>query len=433
MRKFLNAITEIFKSKKSDLTENIKKINSYGYLSEEYSKVEDTNFIQDLSYEEMIDMSKDIMAHPFLKFSSNLLLSFLKEYKYSINSDNDEINEFVLENIDKFHDEIISSFFQGVENGFSVTSPTYVVENGKIKWSKINDLGSENLKFNSDFELINKIELQKGNLIIDEDTVLTDLEGRKLFIYTHNKKEGNRYGWGKAITCYYLWSMLTMNEQEWTLYNRKVSIPSYFVLYDSEENFEGAQSRASTLAEAMRSLRSGSGGALSNVREIVKLEPSTSSWNSYKDFKDDLKKEILQVWLGSYLVAETAKTGSYTTSSVHNETTKRFAFAILTEMRKIYQQMINYLVELNFPNLAKENYPQLEFYFEEIPGIEEIIEFLKIGIPLKKDALIENYNIPIAFKEDEKEENILQTNQNIQNSITDSFFFSRQEKKNNEK
>ena len=431
MRKFLNAITEIFKSKKSDLTENIKKINSYGYLSEEYSKVEDTNFIQDLSYEEMIDMSKDIMAHPFLKFSSNLLLSFLKEYKYSINSDNDEINEFVLENIDKFHDEIISSFFQGVENGFSVTSPTYVVENGKIKWSKINDLGSENLKFNSDFELINKVELQKGNLIINEDTVLTDLEGRKLFIYTHNMKEGNRYGWGKAITCYYLWSMLTMNEQEWTLYNRKVSIPSYFVLYDSEENFEGGQSRAAILAEAMRSLRSGSGGALSNVREIVKLEPSTSSWNSYKDFKDDLKKEILQAWLGSYLIAETAKTGSYTTSSIHNETTKRFAFSILTEMKKIYQQMINYLVELNYPNLALENYPKLEFYFEEIPGINEIIEFLKIGIPLKKDALVKNYNIPIAFNEDEKD-NIIQISQNIQNSITDSFFFSRQEKKNKE-
>ena len=179
-------------------------------------------------------------------------------------------------------------------------------------------------------------------------------------------------------------------------------------------------------------VKSGSGGAMANIRELKVIEPQASAHESFSKMSDVMGKKINKLLTGSFLHSDVATTGAHNVSGIHQETMQDNALALAQEMEDtINNHIIPAFISLN--NGDMNNLPKVSFYIKNKAGWDQIRDSLNAGIPLKKDVLIEDFYIPIA-DENEDEENIIQIVDEPQpktlSNKHEEFFFQKKMQKN---
>lgn len=394
----------------SQMMASIDKLLSYVE-----SPIESVDFLKNIDFEEMILIIDNMLYDDDIDSALNALKSEMKKALYTLvpadataeAENNVELIEQIM--IPKLSN-IIDSLFESLKYGFQMMSLNWEITDGRYKIKSIDNLKAEYFKFTPDNKVyinetfeIDKYTLSSGN-VVNIDIAPAKY---KLMLHSHAQSKGSLYGESLIIRAYYLWSMKNLDFQQWTLFLKKCAIPSFIALFDATEDQGIINTRSAALAQALMSVKSGTGGAMANVREIVKLEPLGLGSEIFQAMIDNICKRIYKLITGASLFADSGETGSYAMAEIHQATMRDRCKSYMDEFTAtINDKIIPAIIDLN--TVGSKAYPRINFYWKEVADWSKIKDALAFGIPLKKDVLIEDYKIPIATDEDLDDENYIQ-------------------------
>lgn len=236
------------------------------------------------------------------------------------------------------------------------------------------------------------------------------LDGR-LFYATHECNEDYRwichtnegdslnrpYGRAYLKRVYWAWKFKKLGWEFWINATEKFAVPSLIALFDQSDPTK-AQAVAENLADLVRQVSSGSGGALANIKGIQQI----SMGGSVSDFNTLITACDLQIaygMTGQALATNVSDTGTQALGTVQ-ERTKASAYE--NDARALaytLNKLISMAIDVNFGSEAER--PIISFDTEDYASFAEVMQAYQQGIPVSKKALYSRYGLPEPEDEDD--------------------------------
>ena len=199
---------------------------------------------------------------------------------------------------------------------------------------------------------------------------------------------------------YWPYKFKQLGWQFWVTATEKFSVPSLVAL------FEGAggdpsktQDTADRLADLVLQVTSGSGGAMSDVKELKEISMS----GVLKDFEvliNACDVQIAYALTGQSLATNTpGDTGSRAVATVHADTMADYVENDARGLAYTIQELVDMVIALNFGNDAAT--PNFTIDTKGDAPWEQIMGAIEKGIPVSKKALYGKYQIPEPEDDDD--------------------------------
>lgn len=205
------------------------------------------------------------------------------------------------------------------------------------------------------------------------------------------------YGRAYLKRVYWAWRFKKLGWEFWMSATEKFAIPSLIALFDQSDP-DKAQAVANNLAELIRQVSSGSGGALANIKGIQQI----SMGGSVSDFNALITACDLQIaygMTGQALATNVSDTGTQALGTVQ-ERTKASAYE--NDARALaytLNKLISMAIEINFGADAEK--PVISFDTEDYASFSEVMQAYQQGIPVSKKALYSRYGLPEPEDDDD--------------------------------
>jgi phage gp29-like protein len=337
-----------------------------------------------------IDIYSQMLLDPKVSSLINLLKSRILSYKLILkqSNSNEEVYKRCLNaRFDTDYTEEMSQMLSCLIYGYSVNECIWKEENGYYSIDYIKTHHPKKFMFNT-----------FGNLVytyMGQDRVLDD--NYKWLVMQNSDVIDNPYGESVLRSCYWPWKFKQAGLNFWLKATEKFSVPSILALFETEGSDEDVQIRAKHLAEMLNGISSGSSVALANVKktEAIKTEGSLSDFRSLCDFCDT---QISYGITGQSLATGDAQFNARASSQVHQQMFDQQAISISQKLQQQMQKLLNWFVELNYGIGVIA--PTVSFrYNTESQDIHTLIELMKNGLDISKEAIYNHYNIPKPINE----------------------------------
>lgn len=224
------------------------------------------------------------------------------------------------------------------------------------------------------------------------DPVLTAqnivLDDRKKFI-VHRNSDGNLSQWGRPAlqSAYGFWKFKQFGVRFWSMAAEIVGAPTILALFDVKGEAD-ARKRARELTDMMANWKSGSNGALGNVRDVKVI---SSQINDFKTIIDTCDTEIAYALTCQSLATNEGQYGTRAQGVLHENTYDETIKGDAYLLQKTDQQLVDAFVELNFPGEAA---PQYDIDSTDFAGWEIVRDAIDRGIPVSLKALYTKTHLP---------------------------------------
>lgn len=223
-------------------------------------------------------------------------------------------------------------------------------------------------------------------------------EDFRWIVHTNEGDSLNRpYGRAYLKRAYWAWKFKKLGWEFWINATEKFAVPSLIALFDQSDPTK-AQAIADNLAELIRQVSSGSGGALANVKGIQQI----SMGGSVSDFDTLITACDLQIayaLTGQALATNVSDTGTQALGTVQ-ERTKASAYE--NDARALaytLNKLIAMAIEVNFGSDAER--PVISFDTEDYASFSEVMQAYQQGVPISRKALYSRYGLPEPEDEDD--------------------------------
>ncbi|WP_456437203.1 phage portal protein family protein [Desulfurobacterium sp.] len=303
----------------------------------------------------------------------------------------DFVKQAIYENLNIEQD--FAELLSAIEYGFSVSEVIWKQENGYWLPDSLRARKPEKFRFNTKGELLYYDPVEGWKKL---DTTY------KFIIHRHNPQVENPYGTSVLLSCYWPWMFKKAGWKFWLKVAEKFGVPTVLALLKGEGLPESQiEEAANYVAEALLNIQEDAAVALVGVDRVETLD-SKGSAEDFARLIELCNAEISKAITGEILTADKGNTGSYALAKVHSETLKRRGRKVAKALANtLNRSLIRWMVELNYGKDQLHEAPKLQFDLTEIPEWEQVKDAIDRGVPVSKEALYSNYNLPKPVSEED--------------------------------
>ncbi len=279
--------------------------------------------------------------------------------------------------------EIEKRLVSAITYGFAAVEVVW--ENQKGWWLPVDVVLRKPERFAFDVEGRLKYRTSYGELID-----LYDYD-YKWLVYRYDKDAENPYGTSALKSCYWPWKFKQAGAQFWVMAAEKFSVPSILALFESSEDEKSTKKRALELSELLATVQSGSGAALANIKEVIPLS-IPGQMSEFQTLMEWCDTQIAYGIVYQTLAVQEAEYGSRAQAEVHQSTWLTAAKDVCREIAPVLQQLISWIVALNFG--PGESEPQVHLDLKDYASWEDICNAIDRNIPVSQSALYDRYGLP---------------------------------------
>lgn len=213
----------------------------------------------------------------------------------------------------------------------------------------------------------------------------------KFLNYRNNPRAENPYGTSDLLMCWWPWKFKQLGWEFWLRAAEKAGVPSLVALFETQDEEERAQKLANSISSTLVGMQGGDAAALANVRELKTLEMS-GALQDHKVLIETCNQEISFALTTQSLSTQEGNYGTRAQASVHDENLLRVAQGDAKALQGVFQQLIEWMVELNFgKDIAV---PKFEFDLKVYASFAELMQAIEKGVPVSREALYTRYKLP---------------------------------------
>lgn len=391
--------------KRNNLNINRKQqsviVSSYNRASQWLPYPSDEIFRKRGNYDVYTEMSRDQMVKACIETKQNLITGST----YEIRCDNDEIREFVSDNLENYLEGNFMDNVYGILSsmiyGFSVTEKIYEYNSGKIWLKKLVTAPPDSIEFNmtkfGDIISVNQF-MDKGVQAIGID---------KFIHHAWNFSNADPYGVSDLRSAYIPWFSKKEIVKYLNMFLERYGMPYIVATYDPAN--EGGKEDLQKVVESMMAAT----GAVIPEGVVVEIkEVKQEAANSFIDSIIEYNKQISTALLIPDLLGfNDTHGGSYSLGEQQIGIFQLNLDRYRNNLEKVInKQLLKQLVDINFPSV--DQYPRIKFIPLErdltIARIEKFITACEKAIivpqPEQKRHLAELLKFPFDATLNEQEE-----------------------------
>lgn len=352
-------------------------------------------------YKTIDDMLVDAKIGSHVRLRKDIVASFPFVFSQGKASDvvYETVRDTLFSRLSFEHD--VREFLTAIEYGFSFSEVLWVFEDGLWVPDSLRNKYPSEIGFKTVFD---KGRSKWLPVWLRENKVLT--EDKKFLVYRNNPRAENPYGTSDLVMCYWAWRFKTLGFEFWAQAAKKAGVPSLAVLFDAP-NDSLARESAEILTEQISRIEGGAGIALANVKGIQTLEMS-GALRDHKTLIDTCNQEIAYALTTQSLSTQEGEFGTRAQATVHDENLVRVAHGDTRALQGVFQTLIDWFVEINFPN---QKSPKGEFDLESYASFAEIMQAVQNRVPISKESLYTRYGLPRP--KDDEDTFLLQESQSM--------------------
>ena len=379
---------DIFKAKKTDLTEDVTAIIEGTDLTELFEST-DEEFLSNLTPDELPEVIEKMLQDEQVNAEYTTFKSYISDTNYTVQPPEDPLSEAYLEYLDFNGGKLrvlMETFLGALEYGAQIGQINYhdPAETGGLWFPEsIKPLDSTRYGFN------------KSNQIVDKSTgeLMEESYPYRFLSMSHNVRNGNLEGNSLVLKAYWPWFFRKACISAGILYVKKSVIPSIVALYKAERNEPERISNANEITERLSKLANSSGVALTNVESIHVVDPK-SKGDDLVNLVELFNRMISKAFFGvSTLTNDTSFSSKGNSDSLEKIIESRANKISTQELQPVYNKLLQWLVELNLNATDKSKYPLFKFIYEYDPNFAEMMEALKNRVPLSAEWFYKKYNV----------------------------------------
>jgi phage gp29-like protein len=336
------------------------------------------------------EMLNDYHIYAVLQQRKSAVLKRNLNIKYSgQNKELEELIKFVINYSDGFF-SALSSLLDAVATGYSVV---------QLYWDEV-EFNNRKVIIPVRFEpnpfYWYKIENNKVFFIDDYGKEIEVIDG-KVIIHKNFQDAYFPSGVPLLVKAWFPYFIKKNIPKQILLYIESFVMPTVFARYEGNLSFEEQQK----ILDMLVNLQDIRAGIFTKNVEIDTLETKTSKTEDFLNVITWCENAISKVFLGGTLTAQLSDVGSYSASKVHYEVREEIAYFDAKNLAEtLNTQLISKIIDFNFSESEIDEYPELEFDFSKVYGVDEIVKLIQSQIPLKKSWLYQQLGIPEPSEDD---------------------------------
>lgn len=268
-----------------------------------------------------------------------------------------------------------------LDYGFSVSELVWAEQGGRMIPENFITRRPERFYFSADWRTFLRQDGQSKELD----------QNYKWLIYRHDPDDENPYGTSVLRCVYWAWMFKQAGYDFWLQATEKFSVKSIVALFDMDGSEDTINARASSIAQMLMGIQSGSAAAVGNVSTISDVGMS-GDLSHFRELVDACDVQISYGLTGQSIATSTTNGGSLALGEVQADLLYEESKAIALELQGVLQKIIDWTVELNFGKGTPA--PQIVFDVERRASFEQVMQAVDRKIPLSRSALYSYYALP---------------------------------------
>jgi len=344
------------------------------------------------------EMRRDDQIKAVLRIKKSLITG----NGYKIVCENEEIKEYVEENLRTLNEDSIEETFEetvydmlsAFDYGFSLTEAIYKIEHGKYLLDKLRVRPPHSFTFEIDkYGTVTEITQQGDDLL--------KFEPSKFVHYAHQMEFGNPYGLSDLQSAYLPWKIKKFFVKMWAKYGERFGTPTVHGKFEDNANKEDIKA----FLDIMRSMQNNTVLATPKSAEIEFIFAGKEASDLYDNAIDKFN-----LWIArSVLVPDLlGLSGSKTEGGSYALGDKQFKLFFGT-VRKESQLLSKKITRRIIQPMVKANWGDIKCEFEFLPYSDEDenelskmwLEALKVGAWQPTDDEINNFRRIVKYPEGE--------------------------------
>ncbi|MGF7110469.1 phage portal protein family protein [Treponema pedis] len=348
-------------------------------------------------YKTVDEMLLDAKIGSHLRLRKDIVVSF--PFVINQGKSSDAVYEFVRDNltVNLNWETDVKEFLSAIEYGHSFS---------EVLWTR-NEAGfliPDSIRNKYPGQIFYKIGFQKTEggvksiwvpVLKNGNKELTDKY--KFLTYRNNPRAENPYGNSDLLMCYWPWKFKQLGWEFWLKAAQKAGVPSLVALFDAADS-ESAKKNAQSISDTLVEMQGGDAAALANVKDVKTLEMS-GNLADHKVLIETCNQEISFALTTQSLSTQEGQFGTRAQATVHDENLVRVCHGDAKALQGVFQNLIDWIVELNFGNTAIP--PKGEFDLQSYASFNELIQAVQNKIPVSKEALYTRYKLPRPKDDDD--------------------------------
>ena len=212
---------------------------------------------------------------------------------------------------------------------------------------------------------------------------------RKFLVHRNDRGTGNPWGRPVLRSAYWPWKFKKLGFKFWIMAAERIGVPSVLAIFDAKTD-EDVRKRASILTGLLGKLRSGSGAALGNVKEVKYLD-AAGALRDFNIIAVTCNTEIAYALTGQSLSTNQAEYGTKAQGELHERSFDAITFGDAQALQASIQPLYDWFAEINFPG---EEPVRFEIDAGEKVSWKVLTDAIDRGIPVSKKAIYELHKIP---------------------------------------
>ncbi|MDE5899336.1 MAG: DUF935 domain-containing protein [Treponemataceae bacterium] len=220
----------------------------------------------------------------------------------------------------------------------------------------------------------------------------------KWLIYRHDPDDENPYGTSVLRCVYWAWMFKQAGYDFWLQATEKFSVKSIVALFEMDGSDDKISERASSIAQMLMGIQSGSAAAVGNISSINDVGMS-GDLAHFRELVEACDVQISYGLTGQAIATSTTNGGSLALGEVQADLLYEECKAVALELQGVLQKIIDWTVALNYG--AGVSAPQIVFDVERRASFEQVMQAVDRRIPLSRSALYSFYALPEPADEDD--------------------------------
>ncbi len=269
--------------------------------------------------------------------------------KWSLSDPESEVSQFVAKQLNQHYGAIARDLLKAVMFGIACPELTYSYskETGQIKIDRIKPLP------------LDKLSVNKAGIVSVKDSHGEDIELHnhktlkyKLFPVIYRRTESRPAGTPVLVSLVWVWALRNNVWEFWARYLERFGSPLLVgsCADPAQVDPQTMRNNADMMAEALE-LAVNSGSLVVGSQDKVTAIGASNGGDSFSIADKTISKRIQKRILGQTLTTDSDGKGSYAMADVHDSVRQEIAASDIAMITPVFQQIVNALVELNFPNV----------------------------------------------------------------------------------
>lgn len=306
-----------------------------------------------------------------------------KKWRICLESPDDDREKFYENLLKKINlTNLISDILNAPLFGFQPVEVIWGYEDGLVLPQRAEAKPQEWFFYGKDKNLRLKLKGHSDGYIIDPAE-------RKFLIPQHNTDYLNPYGQALLSLCFWDVAFKKGGLQFWLKFLEKYAVPYFIGKYEPGASDEQKEEILATLVKMVQDAVA----AIPNDSsvEIIEASGKSASAEIFKDFIEEMNKNISKNILGQTLTTEQGDTGSYALGKVHNQVREDIIESDIRLVEETLNTLLLWVHELNFND---DNPPVIELYSPK-PVTQEEASIDKtaydMGVRFKAEHFVRKY------------------------------------------